>query len=201
MDKFLDDYDWRHSSSSENKATQNWDNLQHLLCCGIKGPNDWNKYRPSSVPKDAFPSSCCLHNNQPDPFNSNEFCYKDNKSGKLFEDGCQERLNQIAAVTMMVSFQFIVLQLFLCIVACIVGTLDLEGCNHSSRNPVAMENATARVYSPQQYQRFESSVYVRQPPVNQDYLTHGNDKYVMPPVYPDLSREQNVPPPSYGTGK
>lgn len=193
MEEFAKHYNWNHH---QNEATESWDVVQRLLCCGIKGPSDWDEVRPSSIPKNLYPSSCCLSSNAEDPFGRTELCSE--KDG-LFKTGCLERIQNLEAFYMLAQCIFILFQMGLCIIACVVGNFTLNSCSNRN-NSNSNGGARGVLPPPQGYQRFSGSVYVRQPAVNEMYQPKA------PPMYPDATSVEkattttyNIPPPSYGT--
>lgn len=189
--------DWLYG---QNEADRAWNKLQKLFCCGLNGPDDWVKNRPSKVPSDSYPTSCCLHGGHSPIFElrpSVKYCRKN----EVFGVGCMERVQQIEAFSLLFCCLYIAYQLALCILACVVGNFNLER-PRPAQNPEA-GNTGRSGYAPTEYQRFEGSVYVRQPPVNEH---HQPTKADLPPLYPsihDVERTTYVgppgPPPSYGT--
>lgn len=191
MQDFAENYNWDHHN---NEATETWDVVQKLRCCGIKGPADWDKVRPHQVPSNKYPSSCCPSTNPDDPFDRIDLC---TEQDGLFKTGCLEMVQKLEAMYLLAQCMFIAFQMGLCIIGCVVGNFTLRSC---SNRDTSNSNAGIRgvLPPPLGYQRFSGSVYVRQPPVNETYEPKS------PPMYPDAhsierTTTYNAPPPSYGS--
>ena len=105
-----------------------------------------------------------------------------------------ERVELVEKITVLFVVAFIAIQVILCLLACIVGNFNLENRSFSSTTE---DN---RGFLPhQEYQRFEGSVYVRQPAVNDNYYPASSQKTVYPNAHDVEKAPYSVPPPSYGT--
>lgn len=192
-------YNWNANEFDpfdQKEPERAWNKLQKLMCCGIKGPEDWNKYRPSGVPKDEYPSSCCFTSTA---FSKSRLCHK----SEVFDTGCFERIQQIESFGVALTCLFIGYQLILCILACIVGNFNFERRSPAAQNAEAGQTNRSGYHLPStEYQRFEGSVYVRQPPVNSEFH-QPSMKADLPPLYPNANDVERTtylgPPPSYGT--
>lgn len=183
----MKDYDM--SGIGYNRATTRWDNLQKLVCCGIEGPGDWMKSRGS------IPPSCCV----PKPLTvlmsslRFEFSSKCESDTVLIRTGCNERIVAIETVSIAVYFFYIALQLILCLMAFVLGTCQINATN----KPVSPNTSVTPGNS--QYQRFDGSVYVRQPPVNEAFQTVEEKRPKS--YYPDARQVEqgkfSAPPPEY----
>lgn len=188
FEKFRDlmpNYSWdRHDL---NKATRSWDALQKTACCGVEGPQDWAPFRPDkSEYKDAYPASCCFQSDA-DGAPHAPVC---RKTDYLFVTGCSQRVLQIQALSMVLSWLFVMYQLALSVFSYMVGNCTADP---RPERPVAgiIYPRSQAIYVDRQYQ---------QPPVNRDYVDQPHAK---PPMYPNLHDSSNfnysAPPPSYGT--
>lgn len=193
MQEFAKYYNWDHHDY--NEATKTWDNVQRLQCCGISGPADWDKVRPDQIESNKYPSSCCLSNNLDDPIGRTDLC---TNQDELFTTGCLERILKLEGDFFIAECMFIIFQMALCIIACVVGNLTLRDSSNRINNSNSNAGIRGVLPAPQGYQRFSGSVYVRQPPVNEMYQPKA------PPMYPDVhsiekTTTYNAPPPSYGS--
>lgn len=187
MQEFAKHYNWDHK---QDDATETWDVVQRLHCCGISGPNDWDKVRPSDIPSDKYPSSCCLSSDPDYPFIRKDLC---GSKDEIFKTGCLERVQDLEAFYLLLQCIFIAFQMGLCIIGCVVGnfTLGANRDNSAFNSTINARGLSQQQPPPQGYQRFTGSLYVRQPPI-------------APPLYyPDAHSVEktayNAPPPSYGT--
>lgn len=190
----MPEYDLNLSHGS-SRANRKWDNLQHLYCCGLKGPSDWLEYNGGG---DIYPNSCCFK-----PLASFDTC---TRHKGLIEVGCIERVNQIERFFVLIEFGLIIIQLFSCLIACILS------CNfHTSDSPACCQNfAHANSIAPPECQQFYGSIYVRQPPPNEvrqppyngdNSSSAGNTNKNLTSYYPNI-REVEItayssPPPGY----
>lgn len=169
-----------HKRYGMNEANRKWDDLQHLFCCGLKGPEDWLTLY------DSYPYSCCFP-----PVGPSETC---NSGNGLLRTGCATRIEQVQRISIAISFIYIGIQLLLCLIACIVANFQITGCQQvcARTNPA----------TPQEYQRFGGSIYVRQPPVNEAYTPSPTEinKHATS-YYPNASQVESPrytpPPPNY----
>lgn len=53
-----DKSDWQLEGNAKF-VTQTWNKIQASGCCGVKGPRDWDVFRPANLDPDVYPSSCC----------------------------------------------------------------------------------------------------------------------------------------------
>lgn len=87
-------YDWQRVPAESSDpaiaksrlATITWDDMQKTTCCGLNGPGDWNRFRPTSLPQDLFPGSCC--NFPRNEFQGVKYC---TNTHELFKEGCLTR--------------------------------------------------------------------------------------------------------------
>lgn len=200
LHNLIKDYTWNPDSNLEADAT--WNKVQRLMCCGLKGPDDWKKHRPSGFPDDSYPSSCCLIPSRKltgNLFDDNTFTYFCERPN-VWETGCQEQVQAIQKLSLVFSYLFVVFHLALAMFAWIVGN-----CHLDPQRPVYQAHSAAHNRSghlPTEYQRFEGSVYVRQQPSYEQQYTQTAKPHA-PSLYPNVGDvEKNTylpPPPSYGT--
>jgi len=188
-------YNW-HSPADDSspyyESTRAWDGLQSLACCGLKGPKDWDEFRPSNVSFNVYPRSCCPSYllGRTDPCTT---------ASNLFQPGCMTVVHTIESITLVSALLVICFNIFLCVVACIVGGINLDErpTNASGTNIHGISGHLPY----QQVQRTDVMVYPRQPPVNPN--SHDATKITEPPMYPNAHGVEKTgytqPPPSYGT--
>lgn len=80
-------YSWDHSTN--NSTTRIWDKLQDEgHCCGLDSPNDWDVFKPKSLPPTYYPGSCCRIESKHD--DQNLYC---TDREFVYSDGCRERVS------------------------------------------------------------------------------------------------------------
>lgn len=189
---FMDDYSWDADSHSE--ATVAWNKLQKLMCCGLKGPDDWASRRPKGFPDNSYPSSCCFMPVKR-VLSGESYCKYD-----VFETGCQEQVLTIQKISEACSYLFVVFHLALAVFSWVVGNCHLDAQRPAHQAGSATNNRSGNM--PTEYQRFEGSVYVRQQPAYEQQYTPSAKPHA-PPLYPNIGDVEKSayapPPPSYGT--
>lgn len=196
MNRLAKNYSWSLNEPlyGESEANRAWNKLQRLQCCGLKGPDDWKKNRPGKVADDLYPSSCCALSLLE---TKTTYCEKE----VVFTVGCMERIHQLDELNLVITYIYIAYQLCLCILAYVVGNFNLDRSNQTRTTGEVGNNNRSNYRLPAEYQRFEGSVYVRQPPVNEQH--HHVTKSDLPPLYPNVHEIERAtyfaPPPSYGT--
>ena len=187
MSTYAQEYQWNQEPGQKlNKGTKAWDLVQsRLLCCGLKGPKDWpQKWKPSQ--KNILPKSCCIKLSRA----INSPTYADDKCDleHAFKQGCIERIDYIVESSSKYTLIDAIANLIL---ACMA--LILASQRDNNQLSCAATNTTP------QYQRFDQSVYVRQPGAHQ--VSFGKQPPVAPSLYPSVhGAEQHEAPPKYGSG-
>jgi hypothetical protein len=129
-------------SPEPNNSTELWDEVQRTLeCCGVHEPDDWKPFRPSNVPKDVLPATCC-------PALAvlatvDDRCH----ANKAFKEGCMEHYREFKQYMSLAGVFDVAYYLMLAVLA-------LSVARSSSERSGAPAN---------QYSRFDGSVYVRRP--------------------------------------
>lgn len=175
---FMEHYDWNHESSDPEvkKETMFWDVLQSAgQCCGYDGQADWISY--SHVPG-VSPGSCCRKD-----FAARCVLLVD----PIYSQGCKERLESVLIVFIAIFASYIGLKFLLCIIACMVGNLNL-----SPRVPLNQQQPVTTHYV------YTTPMNIRQPATNPYHPTSDreskaplvssdyNSQYNQPPAYPRL---------------
>lgn len=185
MSNYAEEYQWNQEPGEKlNKGTRAWDMVQgKLLCCGLSGPADWpQKWKTSK--KNILPKSCCLKLSRA----INQYHWMDDKCelGNAYKVGCMERITEVVDSSSRHAFIFAIFSLILACMALIIA-------KHSELNQLSCAATNA---SPQ-YQRFDGSVYVRQPAAHQ--VSFGKQPPVAPTLYPNANGvEHGDAPPKYG---
>lgn len=130
-DKLMDlmrQYQWTiEKSGRKNDATITWDAFQSLECCGVRGPKDWEEFRPESLDYSAHPASCCGLTRISGK--SDNYC---TKKDPLNQDGCMDRIVMIEVIMIMVlSFDVLFQYLMAFMAAVLICCTD----DHESIDP------------------------------------------------------------------
>lgn len=153
MEEMAKDYQWDKDSGKEsNDATKVWNVIQRgLMCCGLSGPQDWSQKWKSSQ-RGVLPDSCCLILSRSLDRNSmvhKKMCKLDN----AFQEGCLDSMQNFVDNQYMYTVIGSAMWLVLSIMALMIARRAEFELAASSNAPTT------------HYQRFEGSVYVRQPSV------------------------------------
>lgn len=182
MQENAKDYQFDLKPTDEpNKATKAWDFLQRgFRCCGMKDYHDWEQWTSFMLLRSKrLPSSCCVGM----PRGLDNTCSAD--SPMLFRNGCSEKVAMMLQASILSSFMQSIWYLVLAAIAIVVAKKHDPDHGSTSANQVVSSN---------QYERFQGSVYVRQPAMNEAYMANKDG-----PMYPDVSSAEKgpTPPPSY----
>lgn len=187
MSTYAQEYQWNQEPGQKlNKATKAWDMVQgKLLCCGLNGPKDWpQKWKTSQ--KNVLPKSCCVKLSRA----ANIYPWMDEKCelDGAYKIGCMDRIDHIVESASRHALIGVIANLILACIALIVA-------KHSE---ITQLSCAATNTTPQ-YQRFDGSVYVRQPVAHQ--VSFGKQPPVAPSLYPNAHGiEQDDAPPKYASG-
>lgn len=109
-------YDWKRDGKADARsrnATEIWDSLQSLFCCGLNGANDWDDNRPSDIDKKYFPPSCCFPGTVD---KDSKLC--SSKDG-LIKGGCLKRVEELEVGHILIYVVFIAALVILTFLTCI----------------------------------------------------------------------------------
>jgi len=128
-------------SSMANKETQDLDEFQTRFgCCGVRGPDDWEAWRPD-ITKLSYPRSCCTRT-----ISTLDAIYS---CPTPFEQGCLDSFsNSVLTRLLMMTILSILLDLALAYIGLsLANYYELE--TSLPRNQGSMSNRPSQVYQNQ----------------------------------------------------
>lgn len=113
-------YSWEQKIEfGVSEADRAWNKLQTFFCCGLKGPEDWIKWRPNNIAYDAYPATCCPHAmlSLYDIDSSEPYC----RQKYVYQMGCLEQVRRLEDVNLITTYFFVGFHLLLSVLSCVVA--------------------------------------------------------------------------------
>lgn len=200
LETYMAEYQWgldQHhiEPNTDVEPTINWNSLQGFKCCGMRGPQDWDAYRPADINKQLYPRSCCSrrtkHQDKLKNFVSalfetdreRELCHADS----IYTVGCHDKIVFVEKLLVAAACFVIVYQLLLAFLASCVGN---EYEHRERQQRIQQSRLQVNLWS------------VDRPPIknaNTQTFAHLNNDFSYPNLQTVDQQQVFYPPPRYGS--